>query len=174
MRMADASMLWTRREDETARAFDCFCVYRDLGPSRSIAEAYRQETGKEQAKQASGAWTGWYRAFDWKKRAEVYDAHLEERRRAEREAEYIQDLDAFRKRQKKLARQTGKAASQLLKKAQDRLKTIDIEEIPPEKLPAFFRAAAAIAEAASNAEATALGVLELMAILDAQGTDHDA
>lgn len=172
--MADVHDIWTRREEETARAYACFCVYRDLNSRRSLAEAYRQETGREEAKQAPGTWAGWYAKFDWKKRAEAYDAHLEERRRAEREAEYIQDLEAFRKRQKKQAQETSEAASLLLKKAQDRLKTIAIGDIPPDKLPAYFRAAAAISEAASNTEATALGVLELMAILDAQDSDRNA
>ena len=56
-----ADGLWSRRDTETKRAYTCFCAYRDLGPSRSLVEAYRQETGKKAARQSSGHWNTWYR-----------------------------------------------------------------------------------------------------------------
>lgn len=172
--MADEAYIWTRRDDETSRSFECFCVYRDLGPSRSLAEAYRQETGKKQARQPSGTWTGWYAANDWKKRAEAYDAFLEESVRKEREAEYLRKLEAYRKRQQDMAIKVATSAMNLLEKTNKRLGEMEAEDITPEKLPAYYRAVAAIADSASNAEATALGVHELIYLLDARDSDQDA
>ncbi len=44
--VVSAAEAWTRRPGETSTAYAAFCAYRDLGPSRSLAEAYRQRTGK--------------------------------------------------------------------------------------------------------------------------------
>ena len=166
---------WTRLDGETAVAYAAFCVYRDLGPGRSLDAAYRKHKGQQKGnKRATGHWTRWYSKFDWKTRAEAYDAHLELLARRGREAAYIQDLQRFQERQKKLSQATLGAAIRLLQKAGERLQALDADEIPPQSLPAYFRAAAAVAEAATNAEATALGLHELITLLDARDTDENA
>lgn len=67
---------WDRLDGETAKAWAAFCAYRDLGPKRSIVQAYRRATGNEGAAQAPGRWNGWSSQFGWIERATLYDAHL--------------------------------------------------------------------------------------------------
>ncbi len=112
--VVSAAQAWTRRPGETSAAYAAFCTYRDLGPSRSLAEAYRQRTGKEQAKQAGGNWTSWYRRNEWKNRAESYDAYLdEEKRRAE--------AQKWRQRGEDLVEEQYKIAVAMLEKVRQML-----------------------------------------------------
>ena len=78
----------------------------------------------------------------------------------------MNDMEAMRQRQKKLSLATFSAAISLLHKAIERLKALDAADIDPGRLPAYFRAAAAVAEVATNAEAVALGLHELVSLLD--------
>ena len=166
---------WTRHADESAVAYKAFCTYRDLGPSRSLDEAYRQHTGQQKGnKRATGHWTRWYSKFEWRARAEAYDAHLELLARRDREAAYIKDLQNLQDRQKKLAQATLGAAIHLLQKAGERLRKLEAGDIDTKTLPSYFRAADAITEAATNAEATALGLHELITLLDARDSDQNA
>ena len=55
-----------------------------------------------------------------------------------------------------------------MEKASRRLEEIDLADIDPGRLPSFFRAAASVAEVATNAEAVALGMHELMGLLDSR------
>ncbi len=78
---------WDRRDAESSRAFKCFAIFRDAGADRSVIRAYRQETGKKQARNVPGSWNAWVLKFEWQERAVAYDNHLaeielEERRRA--------------------------------------------------------------------------------------------
>jgi hypothetical protein len=76
---------WERQPKETAKAYAAFEVYRDLGPQRSLAGAYRLNTGRTKAKKAPGGWTAWYNANLWRERAEAYDRHQASQRLRERE-----------------------------------------------------------------------------------------
>ena len=88
--------LWEQQPHEPPRAFNAFTVYRDLGPKRTLREAFRQETGKESA-QPDGTWTRWYTDWQWSLRARAWDRELdalgreaavaETRRMGERHAE---------------------------------------------------------------------------------------
>ncbi len=164
--LTDGLPAWERQPEETATAYAAFCTYRDLGTARTMLAAFRQKTSKKTAKQAAGHWNDWHKKNKWKARAQSYDAHLERLLRAKREATYIKDLDALRERQKKLAQVTLNAAIGLLQKAGERLTNLKPGEIDARTLPTYFRAAASIAEAATNAEATALGLFELITMLD--------
>ena len=39
-------MVWTRLENETSRAYHAFCIYRDMGPERSL-EKVREKLREE-------------------------------------------------------------------------------------------------------------------------------
>ncbi len=71
-----ARQLWEQQPHEPARAFNAFTVYRDLGPKRTLREAFRQETGKESA-QPNGTWTRWYTDWQWSLRAGAWDRELD-------------------------------------------------------------------------------------------------
>ncbi len=170
--MPEAPSVWDRQEGETPKAFAAFVVFRDQGPSRSLDAAYREARGQRSGnKRAPGTWTDWYTRYRWKQRAEAYDAHLERLARRDRETEHLGDLQAYRERQKRIAQATIENCVGLMEKAGARLEGLEPEQIPPKLLPAFFRAAAALAEVASNAEAQMIGLQELFNQLGDHGQD---
>lgn len=61
------------------------------------------------------------------------------------------------------------AATKLLSKSAKRLDELSEADIKFSMLPAFFRTAAHVAEVSGDAEATALGLQKLMALLEDGG-----
>lgn len=89
---------WDRLPAETARAFEAFQIYLELGPSRSLDETSRLFYGKPGNEQATdrqrkssktgrppGQVTSYSRRFRWVERAAAYDAHIADLRRREAE-----------------------------------------------------------------------------------------
>lgn len=106
------SELWERQPEETSKPFEAFCVYRDLGPGRSLAQV------AEKLKKSGtliGRWSG---AYDWVKRATAWDA---EQDRIARKSQ-LDEIVKMRKRHAKLA-------SDMLLKAAKALETLPDEEI---------------------------------------------
>ena len=97
--MADTQP-WDKRPDETQRGYEVFCIYRDLGPERSLQKAHDEEYGE-------GAGNlryveGWSSEHDWPERAAAYDRYLEEQRRQEYEEEMTTGLSHAGARVRKL------------------------------------------------------------------------
>lgn len=84
---------WEQQEGETSRAYEAFCVYRDLGPNRSISK-----TGKKLGKNLTtiGEWSS---ANDWVKRCQAWDS---EQDRIARQAQ-LDEIVKMRKRHAKIA-----------------------------------------------------------------------
>ena len=180
-RRADGLFAWDMLANETAPAFAAFCVYRDLGPYRSLSIAFTAAT-KEQGKGngsdgekklPSGRWTLWSAGNDWLNRSRQYDAYLELRARREAEAQHMTDLEQFRSRSLRVARTLQEGGLRML-----RVSNVGIEQIEkvqaanpaaapmrPSTLAAMYRSAAAVFQAASAAEAQALAVDELLGLL---------
>lgn len=59
---------WDRRAGETSKAFEAFCLYRDMGTDRTITIIESEVT--QMARNWSGRW-------EWRKRAEAWDDHLQ-------------------------------------------------------------------------------------------------
>lgn len=157
--------LWERRPSESARAYEAFVAYRDSGAQRSLDAVVRQ-LGKSRT-----LISRWSAAHEWVARAEAYDAHRELQARRAREAEHLRELEQYRERQKRIAIATTERAIKLLQKAGAKLDTMSAEDITPKLLPAYFRAAAAVAEAGTSAEAQAIAVADLLTLLgDADGS----
>lgn len=149
--------LWDRMPDEGSAAYAAFCAYRDLGVGRSLERAYRATKGQDKG-HVSGRWTLWAKAYNWRDRAEAYDVHMERQARREKEAAHLKALEEHRDRQRKLGIANIDAATNVLIKINERLKTLEPDEISVKHLPAFMRAAADMAEKGGNAEADSLGV----------------
>lgn len=77
--------VWERQPGEPARAFAAFCVYRDMGPQRSIrkAEPIIRAAGNGARKTVHQ----WSSKWGWASRAPAYDAMLDRERVAERVGE---------------------------------------------------------------------------------------
>jgi hypothetical protein len=90
-----------RLPDETARAYQAFSVYRDLGPSRSHDLAWKRlgdEQGKDRSSpRRSGHWAQWSTKFNWVARAETHDQLINEARRTA-DVERRQQLQETRSR----------------------------------------------------------------------------
>lgn len=62
---------WEKLPNETAKSFRAFAAYRDAGPARSLAKLAR-----ERGWSVSGL-EEWSAKFDWVRRAEAWDSHLD-------------------------------------------------------------------------------------------------
>jgi hypothetical protein len=90
----------------------------------------------------------------------------EQEARKIKEAEHDKALDDFRNRQLVISRSQMAASANILIKAGARLAAItDTEDIKVGQLASLFRAAAHLAEVSGKAEATALGLDELVSLL---------
>lgn len=151
---------WEKFPRESAKAYAAFVIYRNMGPGRSLIAAFKHSHAG--AKSASGQWTRWCGAFDWRRRAEDYDIWYEREQRREREKEHAEELRSYRNRQKTLAQVTLAAATALLQKAGARLAKVEPDEIPAKNLGSIFRSAALLANASTEAEGVALSVGDLL------------
>ena len=75
---------WLQQNGEGNEAYASFCVYRDMGPQRSIDKAYQQQLSNTRAApltelvmRASGRWTAWSTTWSWTRRALAYDRRLQ-------------------------------------------------------------------------------------------------
>ena len=73
---------WLRQPGETAKAFHAFCAYRDFGGNRSLRKVMES---LDLPDSRNGIWHAWCSRYQWVKRAEKYDAHLDQIHRYERE-----------------------------------------------------------------------------------------
>ncbi|MDO4281339.1 MAG: hypothetical protein Q4C56_06880 [Peptococcaceae bacterium] len=109
---------WEQRPDETAKAFEAFCLYRDMAP----AERSQANLVKRYGKSARSV-DVWSRRHAWVKRCEAWDG---EQDRLAREAQLAQIVE-MRKRHATLG-------ADLLEKAAAALSALTAEEIRPADL----------------------------------------
>lgn len=115
--MAKNNDPWERQEGESTKAFEAFCVYRDLGVQRSIAKVV-QTLGKSKALMER-----WSSNHDWVERAAQWDA---EQDRAVRQQQ-LDDIKKMRKRHADLAEaMLIKAGKALLRIPVDEIKAGDL------------------------------------------------
>lgn len=82
---------WDKRKGEPNRAYAAFCVYRDLGPDRSVDKAHALlKGGRIAAGRAQGQWWEWSSDFEWVSRAIAFDEHKDQIRLREFEARFKQ------------------------------------------------------------------------------------
>ena len=71
---------------EPERAYQAFCIYRDLGPGRSILKAYRAHAGEEKTA-TTGMWVAWSRNYNWLQRATEWDAEKDRK-----QSKFLQEI----------------------------------------------------------------------------------
>lgn len=82
--MSDEIREWERQPDETGSQWLAFKCYRDLGPARTIPDAwevYSQEKGLK-SQTCTGAFKDWKRENRWDERAAAYDRHQDRQTQA--------------------------------------------------------------------------------------------
>lgn len=111
---------WERQEKETAKAYEAFSEYRDMGASRSLAKV-GQKLGKSKAQMEK-----WSKKYGWVARAEEWDV---EQDRLIRIA-LTKDIGAMRKRHADMAKaMLIKAAKALQQIPDDEIKASDISRM---------------------------------------------
>jgi hypothetical protein len=111
---------WERQPDETPKAFEAFCVYRDLGADRSIAKAGKQ-LGKNRVTLEQ-----WSTKYGWVKRCTAWDTEQDRLARIKQQ----QDIQKMRKRHAGIATtMLIKAATALQRIPDDEIKASDISRM---------------------------------------------
>lgn len=87
------SELWERQPDENPKPFEAFCVYRDLGPGRSLAQVAEKLSKSEQLIRR------WSSAYEWVKRAAAWDGEQDRIARVEN----LKAIKEMRKRHARIA-----------------------------------------------------------------------
>lgn len=118
--MAEDIKLWELQEGETAKQFEAFCVYRDMGKGRSLqkvaAELSKSETLIKR----------WSAKNNWIKRAAAWEDEQDRLIRIE----LTRDIGAMRKRHADIANaMLVKAARALQKIPDDEIKASDISKM---------------------------------------------
>lgn len=96
---------WERQPEETAKAFEAFAIYRDMGNDRSIAKV-AEKLGKSEA-----LLHRWSSRYEWVKRAAAWDDEVA--RQTAREL--MRDMAKTRARQRKQALKMQHKGLELLK-----------------------------------------------------------
>ncbi len=122
---------WDRWPNESAKAFAAFSIYRDLGPNRSLVNAYRLQKGCERAT-ISGCWSRWRKTYHWNDRAKACDRErIVELREAKRQAD-LQLLELRLQRQTRVYSAYAGLADQLLQRVAATLPGLTlVDEVTP-------------------------------------------
>jgi hypothetical protein len=109
---------WDRQDGEGEKPYSAFVRYRDLGPSRSLIDAYRQHTGRTEAAQPSGLFHKWAKGFRWKDRALAWDRRLSERHAEGAERQAVREGAAWEGRKLDALKRAYEVGQKLLAKAE--------------------------------------------------------
>lgn len=115
---------WERRENETTKAYEAFCIYRDMGRERSLSKVAEKQ-------QKSGSLIGrWSRENDWVERAAKWDDEQDRIEREIAQKEQAKAIKDMRKRHADLGQaMLIKAARALAKIPDDEIKPGDISRM---------------------------------------------
>ncbi len=111
---------WDRQPGESSKAFEAFCLYRDMGTERSIRKV------AQNLSKSTTLIRGWSSKYNWVERATLYDAELDRQAREKRQKEILE----MRDRHAKLATQLlTKAAKGLLKLSDEDISANDVARL---------------------------------------------
>jgi len=132
---------WERQPGESSKAFAAFRVFRDLGPRRSVAEAYRQKTGRVHARQASGNWNAVATRWLWQERARAWD---DEQDRVRREKQLAAQAE--------MGERHATVALLMQQRLIERLQGLDASDLSPADVARWLEAAVKVERQARGVE----------------------
>jgi hypothetical protein len=110
-----------RGPDESSRAYRAFCIYRDLGPYRSIDRAWKiscseTDPGNDTVTSSRhpGCWGEWSNKFNWVERAGAHDDAIE-----------LERLEAAAQTRRELKEQRSKFECEAQSRTEDRVRNLD-------------------------------------------------
>lgn len=156
---------------ESAKAYECFVIYLELGRDRNL----------ETVAKISGASIAGIRKYcqryNWRERSAAYDADKVRDRfkdvRSEREEKHRKQIKIFRDDQERRAKALGELGDLMLDIATEKIESMRAagETISEQSLSNIAKTVASLHEMSMNLGATALGIDELEAALDAELDD---
>ncbi|MEG2621935.1 MAG: hypothetical protein RSC06_03455 [Clostridia bacterium] len=117
----EADAPWEQQPRESAKAFQAFAAYRDMGSSRTVRKVVQQ---LNKSLTLIGKWSS---AYDWVERSRAYDRELD--RQAREQA--VRDVQQMTNRHIRIA-------MQLQHKALEALETLDVKALSPKMQLAFL------------------------------------
>jgi hypothetical protein len=89
-----AGQVWEKQDAESSKQYKAFCIYRNMGTSRSLAKAAAKINPNKYYVKMLEQWSAKHK---WVLRCEAYDVHMEEERQKRMEQAYtetpVQHLD---------------------------------------------------------------------------------
>jgi hypothetical protein len=121
--------IYEKLETETQKAYEVFCIYRDMGSSRSVSRV-QKETGRNRRSIES-----WCLDHSWVKRADAYDTDQEAIARQILEEEnresYREKLRKYRQENEEIGNALRATAVIVLKKFRAFANELDPKDIKP-------------------------------------------
>ena len=115
--------LWERQENETNKAFQAFCIYRDLGAGRTLAAV------AEKLRKSYDLIRRWSKNYFWQNRADAWDKMISEKAAQKAAEEYSKMLEVQINLGKMLQAKAAKA-----------IQNIDFENVSVKSLPSIVNA----------------------------------
>jgi hypothetical protein len=118
----DELSFYTRRIGESARAFEAYCAYRDLGAARSLAGVSQKLVKSRQIL------SRWSARWDWVSRCAAYDADLAAKEKAAKD--YALEAESKKWAEREVAmRETFWQMSELLKKKAEQILQFPLQTV---------------------------------------------
>ena len=130
--------IYEKLEDEPQKAYEAFCVYRDMGKTRTI-DRVRDEVGKTSRHLQTLSYT-----HNWVKRVDAYDTDQEAIARQilqeENRESYRQKLRKYRQENEEIGNALRATAVMVLKKFRTFANDLDPKDIKPSNAANIVRA----------------------------------
>lgn len=168
---AHASGKW-KPTDESAKQFKLFTAWRNLGPGRTITEGVEERLAEAWGGTAPDLRTVERLAsrYRWRERAEQWDVDRDAKEREAIEALSIDEqVERYRSRQVRLASESMEGAilmARWVKRELAHMLTQPAGTAKPSEVARVATAYTQVAAIAGNAEAQAIGIGELLGLLD--------
>lgn len=157
---------------ESSKHYAWFAAFRDVGPTRTLTgdetrtviaplNGGKLPDGRNLRRVAS--------KWGWRERAARYDAYAEASKKAINvEVTTLAEVEDYRLRQLRLGKAMLEATIRLVTLANERMATLKPSELRAQDVPRFYEVAVKVAAGAASAEAQAIGLAELVRVLEEQ------
>ncbi len=107
--MTEKTEIWDKQKYEPGKAYALFCIYRDLGPFRSIDKTTQTLQESDNKTYTPSYLRDLSAKWHWVKRAEAYDEHMEKVIRRKREDAIIEMTDRHAEQSKDIQEEIYKS-----------------------------------------------------------------
>lgn len=150
----EKNAIWMQIKNEPDEAYEAFKKYTALPIDKWAA--------KDLAGYDSKTISHYIESYQWRKRRLLYLKYKEWFDKRKSELEHLQAISLYRDTQARVLKSTTQSALALVEKLQQRIDSMDADDIDPRNIPQFISALSTFVDLASDAEARALAVDSLL------------